>query len=196
MTLVKGKQEAVTPRERADFLAAQTALAERVTRAESKVTRSLELAQRALDAANSALNALPQCVSVELATSLQTQINGAVTGINDLNGRLTDVKTQLDTRPSTDNPAAAPVDVEDLAMLRSALDDALTMEPTRPNTYARHWTLASTLKPPASLNSRNPLTTSNASPPCSSTSRPNRPWTSTKQPHASRKRYHRPTAPT
>jgi hypothetical protein len=127
MTLVKGKQEAVTPRERADFLAAQTALAERVTRAETKVTKSLELAQRALDAANSALNALPQCVSVELATSLQTQINGAVTGINDLNGRLTDVKTQLDTRSPTDNPnpAAAPVDAEDLAMLRSALDERI-----------------------------------------------------------------------
>jgi hypothetical protein len=125
MTLVKGKQEAVTPRERADFLAAQTALAERVTLAESKVNKSLDLAQRALDAANSALNTLPQCVSVELATSLQTQINSTVTGINDLNGRFADVKTQLDARPPTDNPAAMPVDVEDLAMLRSALDDRI-----------------------------------------------------------------------
>jgi chromosome segregation ATPase len=125
MTLVKGKQEAVTPRERADFLAAQTALAERVTLAESKVNKSLDLAQRALDAANSALNTLPQCVSVELATNLQTQINSAVTGINDLNGRVADVKTQLDTRPPTDNPATMPVDVEDLANLRSALDDRI-----------------------------------------------------------------------
>jgi hypothetical protein len=125
MTLVKGKQEAVTPRERADFLAAQTALAERVTLAESKVNKSLDLAQRALDAANSALNTLPQCVSVELATNLQTQINSAVTGINDLNGRVADVKTQLDTRPPTDNPATMHVDVEDLANLRSALDDRI-----------------------------------------------------------------------
>jgi hypothetical protein len=125
MTLVKGKQEAVTPRERADFLAAQTALAERVMLAESKVNKSLDLAQRALDAANSALNTLPQCVSVELATNLQTQINSAVTGINDLNGRVADVKTQLDTRPPTDNPATMHVDVEDLANLRSALDDRI-----------------------------------------------------------------------
>jgi chromosome segregation ATPase len=100
-------------------------LAERVTLAESKVNKSLDLAQRALDAANSALNTLPQCVSVELATNLQTQINSAVTGINDLNGRVADVKTQLDTRPPTDNPATMHVDVEDLANLRSALDDRI-----------------------------------------------------------------------
>jgi hypothetical protein len=110
---------------RAEFLAAQTALAEHVTLAEAKVTKSLDLAQRALDAANPALNTLPQCVSVELATGLQTQINIAVTGINDLNSRLTDAKTQLDSRPPTDNPATAPVDVEDLANLHSALDDRI-----------------------------------------------------------------------
>jgi hypothetical protein len=125
MTLVKGRWEAVTPRELADFLAAQTALAECVTLAESKVNKSPDLAQRALDAANSALNTLPQCVSVELATSLQTQINGTVTGINDINGRLADIKTQLDARPPNDNPATMPVDVEDLANLRSALDDRI-----------------------------------------------------------------------
>jgi hypothetical protein len=100
-------------------------LAERVTLAESKVNKSLDLAQRALDAANSALNTLPQCVSVELATNLQTQINSAVTGINDLNGRVADVKTQLDTRPPTDNPTTMHVDIEDLANLRSALDDRI-----------------------------------------------------------------------
>jgi hypothetical protein len=68
MRQAKGKQLAVTPRKRAEFLATQADMANQVNKLEASLQDTTSVAKQALATATAVLRALSTCVSVSLAT--------------------------------------------------------------------------------------------------------------------------------
>jgi hypothetical protein len=74
MQHAKGKQHAVTPRKRAEFLATQADMANQVNKLDASLQDTTSVAKQALATATVVMRTLSMCVSVSLATEATYRI--------------------------------------------------------------------------------------------------------------------------